>query len=163
MEAQVRDLAAHLDPHRERLFTFLNVTGLDATNYRAEQAIRPAAANRKLCARNRTRRGAAAQSVLLTVLRTCRQQTRDSIVFVAGRLCGRAQPSRLGCRRRTYGARGGGVEWVDLPGGWAAARVGCGRARLSAGVEGLGSCGSWPVSSRGGSCFRRRGGRGRGR
>lgn len=86
-------LAAHLDRHRDHLLTFLSVPGLDATNYRAEQAIRPAVVNRKVCAGNRTVRGAAAQSVLLTVLRTCRQQTRDSIAFVAGRLCGR--PLRL--------------------------------------------------------------------
>jgi transposase len=86
-------LAAHLARHRNELFTFLTVPGIDATNYRAEQAIRPAAANRKVCAGNRTVRGALAQSVLLSVLRTCRQQARDSVAFLAGRLRGR--PLRL--------------------------------------------------------------------
>ena len=69
-DADNERLAAHLDRHRDQLFTFLGMSGLDATNYRAEQAIRPAVANRKVCAGNRTVRGGAPQSVLLTGLRT---------------------------------------------------------------------------------------------
>jgi len=84
-----RRLAKHLDRHRAQLFTFLKVPGLDATNYRAEQAMRPAAVNRKVWGGNRTQRGACAQSVLLTVLRTCRQQARDGLAFVADLLRGR--------------------------------------------------------------------------
>jgi len=91
--AENERFAGHLERHRDQLFTFLKIPGIDATNYRAEQAIRPAAANRKVCAGNRTVHGATAQSVLLSVLRTCRQQNRDSVAFLSGRLRGR--PLRL--------------------------------------------------------------------
>ena len=82
-------LAKHLAKHRNQLFTFLKVPGIDATNYRAEQAMRPAAVNRKVWGGNRTAAGAHAQSVLMTVLRTARQQLRDTLRFLADTLCGR--------------------------------------------------------------------------
>ncbi len=44
----------HLDKHRGELFTFLKAPGIDATNYRAEQAMRPAAVNREVWGGNRT-------------------------------------------------------------------------------------------------------------
>ncbi len=85
-------LAKHLAKHRNQLFTFLKIPGIDATNYRAEQAMRPAAVNRKVWGGNRTAAGAHAQSVLMTVLRTGRQQLRDTLGLTADILRGR-QPS----------------------------------------------------------------------
>ena len=82
-------LAKHLAKHRNQLFTFLKIPGIDATNYRAEQAMRPAAVNRKVWGGNRTPAGAHAQSVLMTVLRTARQQLRDTLRFTADILTGR--------------------------------------------------------------------------
>jgi len=82
-------LAKHLGRHQDQLFTFLKVPGLDATNYRAEQAMRPAAVNRKVWGGNRTEAGAHAQAVLMTLLATARQQARDSLTFVADLLRGR--------------------------------------------------------------------------
>lgn len=82
-------LAKHLAKHRQQLFTFLKVPGIDATNYRAEQAMRPAAVNRKVWGGNRTAAGAHAQSVLMTVLRTARQQLRDTLRLFADILRGR--------------------------------------------------------------------------
>jgi transposase len=41
-----RKLVAHLYAERDALFTFLTHPGTDATNWRAEQAIRPAVVNR---------------------------------------------------------------------------------------------------------------------
>ena len=82
-------LAKHLAKHRKQIFTFLKVPGIDATNYRAEQAMRPAAVNRKVWGGNRTEAGAHAQSVLMTVLATCRQQLRDRLRFLADILRGR--------------------------------------------------------------------------
>ena len=82
-------LAKHLAKHRHQLFTFLTIPGIDATNYRAEQAMRPAAVNRKVWGGNRTPAGAHAQSVLMTVLRTTRQQLRDTLRFMTDVLCGR--------------------------------------------------------------------------
>ena len=43
-----RKLVAHLYAERDALFTFLTHPGTDATNWRAEQAIRPAVVNRKV-------------------------------------------------------------------------------------------------------------------
>lgn len=81
-------LAKHLARHRDQLFTFLRHPGLDATNWRAEQAIRPAVVNRKVWGGSRTHTGAQAQSILMSVLRTCAQQHRDALAFVSRILCG---------------------------------------------------------------------------
>jgi transposase len=82
-------LAAHLANHEPELFTFLKLPGLDATNYRAEQALRPAVVNRKVWGGNRTPAGADAQSILMSVLRTCGQQGRDALAFISQILRGR--------------------------------------------------------------------------
>jgi transposase len=81
-------LAKHLAKHRDQVFTFLHHPGLDATNWRAEQAIRPAVVNRKVWGGSRTHAGATAQSILMSVLRTCAQQHRDALTFVSRTLCG---------------------------------------------------------------------------
>ena len=60
-------LCRHLWNHRAELFTFLHFQGVDATNWRAEQAIRFAVVNRKVWGGSRTDHGAWAQGVLLTV------------------------------------------------------------------------------------------------
>lgn len=72
-------LAKHLDAHRDQLFTFLKDPEVEATNWPAEQAIRPAVINRKLSGGNRTERGAQAQAILMSVFRTCWQRDLDSI------------------------------------------------------------------------------------
>jgi transposase len=76
-------LAAFLWDHRDDLFTFLHQLGLDATNWRAEQAIRPAVVNRKVWGGNRTWAGAVAQAVLMSVLASCRQAGRDALDFLS--------------------------------------------------------------------------------
>jgi len=72
-------LAAHLQKHVGQLFTFLRHQGIDATNWRAEQAIRPAVVNRKVWGGNRTEAGAKAQSILMTVLFTAAKLKRDGL------------------------------------------------------------------------------------
>ena len=67
--------AIHLLRYRDGLFLFLDRADVDATNYRAEQAIRPAVINRKTSGGNRTPRGARAQAVLMSVQRTARQRS----------------------------------------------------------------------------------------
>ena len=59
------------------VFAFLWEPGIDASNWRAEQAIRPADVARKICGGNRTRRGADTQQVLASVVRTIRQRCLD--------------------------------------------------------------------------------------
>jgi transposase len=86
-------LAKHLARHRDQLFTFLRHRGLDATNWRAEQALRPAVVNRKVWGGSRTPAGAQAQSILMSVWRTCVQQHRDALTFISRVL--RGQHPRL--------------------------------------------------------------------
>jgi transposase len=75
-------LAAHLYGHGEQWFMFLLNPTIPATNYRGEQAIRPAVVNRKVWGGNRTPAGAQAQAILMSVLQTCKQQTLDAFTFV---------------------------------------------------------------------------------
>ena len=72
-------LAQHLWNHRDELFTFLRQPGLDATNWRAELAIRFGVILRKVWGGSRTWVGARAQSVLMSVWRTCWQQGRSAL------------------------------------------------------------------------------------
>ena len=74
-----RRLLNHLAGEREHLFTFLRVPGVQATNWRAEQAIRPAVVTRKSWGGNRTWAGADTWQALTSVLRTATQQARDPI------------------------------------------------------------------------------------
>lgn len=75
-EANCR-LAKHLRHEQPYLLTFLHCPGLDATNHRAEQAIRPAVVARKVWGGNRTENGARTQQILMSVFRTCYQQGKD--------------------------------------------------------------------------------------
>jgi transposase len=73
--ADVRRFAAHLEVEWPALFTFLfDPATIDATNWRAEQALRPAVVTRKVCGGNRSPHGAASQQVLASVIRTAQQR-----------------------------------------------------------------------------------------
>ena len=69
--------ARHLDREFPAVIAFLWAPDVDATNWRAEHAIRPAVGNRKICGGNRTPRGARPQQVLASVVRTARQRHVD--------------------------------------------------------------------------------------
>jgi transposase len=71
-------LAKHLSKHADQLFTFLTIDNIDATNWRAEQTIRPAVVNRKVWGGNRTWRGAKAQSYLTNVIVTATKQLKSA-------------------------------------------------------------------------------------
>ena len=75
--------AAHLATEFSAVFLFLWDPSLDATNWRAEQAIRPAVVVRKVCGGNRTRHGADTQQVLASVVRTARQRDLDLPALIA--------------------------------------------------------------------------------
>ena len=87
-------LAQHLWNHRDELFTFLREPGLDATNWRAELAIRFGVILRKVWGGSRTWVGTRAQSVLMSVWRTCWQQGRSALDFLSQLL--RGKPMLLG-------------------------------------------------------------------
>lgn len=75
----VRRFAAHLDREWAALFGFLHDPTIDATNWRAEQALRPAIVNRKVCGGNRTWEAAHTQQILMSVFRTSRQHRLDPL------------------------------------------------------------------------------------
>ena len=82
-------LAQHLWNHRDDLFTFLRQPGLDATNWRAELAIRFGVILRKVWGGSRTWAGARAQAVgfvqecraIVRMVETASPEQRE---FVAG-------------------------------------------------------------------------------
>lgn len=89
-----RRLAAHLRAHAMHWFWFLIDPTIQATNHWAERAIRPAVVNRKVWGGNRTWNGAQAQSILMSVIRTCHQRTVDPLEFLATTLR-QTQPTLL--------------------------------------------------------------------
>jgi transposase len=76
-------LAKHLWRNLNSLFTYLKFQGIDATNHKAEQAIRPAVVNRKVWGGNRTQAGATAQSILMSVIFTVIKNGHDALEFVS--------------------------------------------------------------------------------
>jgi transposase len=81
-------LAQPLWNHCDDLFTFLRQPGLDATNWRAELAIRFGVLLRKVWGGSRTWAGARAQSVLMSVWRACWQQECSALDFLSQLLRG---------------------------------------------------------------------------
>jgi transposase len=75
-------LAGFLYRHADALFTFLKREGIDATNWRGEQAIRGAVVNRKVWGGNRTWRGAHTQAVLMSVLNTLHVRGHNAIQWM---------------------------------------------------------------------------------
>ncbi len=72
-------LAKHLIRHQDQLFLFLKREDVEATNWPAEQGIRPAVINRKTSGGNRTPQGSKAQAVLMSVLRTLQQHQASAL------------------------------------------------------------------------------------
>lgn len=73
--ADARRFAIHLTGEYEAVFSFLFDPALDATNWRAEHALRPAVVTRKMCGGgNLSRRGAQTQQILASLLRTAQQR-----------------------------------------------------------------------------------------
>lgn len=82
-------LANHLYANRQALFTFLKQPGADATNWRAEQALRPLVVARKVWGGNQTDGGAKTQQILGSLFRTCWQQHHPGIETLRQLLCSR--------------------------------------------------------------------------
>jgi transposase len=75
--------AKHLDRHASSWFVFLLDPNVPATNHRAEQALKTPIVNRKVWGGNRTKPGAQAQSVIGSVLQTCRNRAVDAFAFLS--------------------------------------------------------------------------------
>ncbi len=78
-----RRLRNHLRRERSALFTYLARPDVQATTWRAEQAIRPIVVTRKVWGGNRTPTGAHTQQVLASIFRTCHQQGTDALAYLA--------------------------------------------------------------------------------
>jgi transposase len=76
-------LASHIGNHFASWFAFLTDAAVPATNWQAEQAIRPAVVNRKVWGGSRTGSGARAPGVVSSVLQTCKQQGKKALDFVS--------------------------------------------------------------------------------
>jgi transposase len=76
-------LARHLWNHSAEWFAFVSDPAIEPTNWKAEQAIRPAVVNRKVWGGNRTAAGAHAQEVLTSVLETIRRQARSALDYLS--------------------------------------------------------------------------------
>jgi len=82
-----RKFQKHLVSHREEILTFLYEPDLEATNWPAEQAIRPLVVNRKVFGGNRTPAGAHAQEILGSVFPTLAQRGLDTLSLVSRIIC----------------------------------------------------------------------------
>jgi transposase len=82
----VNRFAAHLEREFTAIWAFLFDPTIDATNWRAEHAIRPAVVTRKVCGGNRSWAGADSQQILASVIRTASQREVNPHVVLASLL-----------------------------------------------------------------------------
>jgi len=73
----------HLAGHSDQILTFLYDPDIQATNWPAEQAIRPAVVNRKVFGGNRTTSGGHAQEILGSVFATLTKRAVDTLSFLS--------------------------------------------------------------------------------
>jgi transposase len=98
----VQRFAAHLTVEWSALFTFLfHPTAIEATNWRAEQALRPAIVTRKVCGGNRSPQGAETQQILASVVRTARQRQLNPHAVLVSMLRDRTPIVPMALRDRT--------------------------------------------------------------
>jgi hypothetical protein len=81
-----------MNNNRPHLFGCLH-HAVDATNNRAERAIRPAVVARKISCGNQTDRGARTTEILLSLITTAHQQTRDFLTGILPSLAITPQPA----------------------------------------------------------------------
>jgi transposase len=98
-DARVNGFCKELWQHRQRLWTFVEVEGVEPTNNGAEQALRHAVIWRKLSFGTQSAGGSRFVERLLTVIETCRRQQRDVFQWlveaVQADLNGQSAPSLL--------------------------------------------------------------------
>jgi transposase len=98
-DARVSGFCKELLEHSERLWTFVEVPGVEPTNNGAEQALRHAAIWRKLSFGTQSAGGSRFVERLLTVIETCRRQRRNVFQWlveaVQADLNGQSTPSLL--------------------------------------------------------------------
>lgn len=85
--------------HRARLWTFLDVDGVEPTNNLSERALRPAVIWRKLSFGTQSAQGSRFVETILTVVETCHRQSRNSFEYLTAAMqahfAGQPAPSLL--------------------------------------------------------------------
>jgi len=80
--ARTHGFCKELYEYRERLWTFLEVEGVEPTNNAAEQALRHAVIWRKLSFGTQSAKGSGFVERMLTVIETCRRQKRNVFTWL---------------------------------------------------------------------------------
>jgi transposase len=80
--AKLVGMCTPLYEHRDWLWTFLDVEGVEPTNNISERALRPAVIWRKLSFGTQSARGSRFVETILTVIETCHRQSRNSFEFL---------------------------------------------------------------------------------
>jgi len=96
---RLRGMCKELWRHRERLWTFVDVEGIEPTSNSAERALRPAVIYRKLSFGTQSKAGSRFIERMLTVCETCRLQKRPLFSYlttaVAAHVASQPAPSLL--------------------------------------------------------------------
>jgi len=85
-DARTHGFCKELVDHRDRLWTFLEVDGVEPTNNAAEQALRHAVIWRKLSFGTQSAKGSRFVERMLTVIETCRRQKRNVFAWLTDTL-----------------------------------------------------------------------------
>jgi transposase len=97
--AKLAGMCRPLYAHRQRLWVFLEVEGVEPTNNASERALRPAVIWRKLSFGTQSPRGSRFVETILTVVETCHRQSRNSCEYLTQALqahfAGQQPPSLL--------------------------------------------------------------------
>ncbi len=98
--AKLLGMCGPLYDHRERLWTFVDVAGVEPTNNASERALRPAVIWRKLSFGTQSASGSRFVETILTVVETCHRRKRNSFEYltaaVSAHFRGQPAPSLLG-------------------------------------------------------------------
>jgi transposase len=98
--AKLIGMCEPLYDHRDRLWTLLDVAGVEPANNVSERALRPAVIWRKLSFGTQSARGSRFVATDLTVVETCHRQSRNSFEYltaaVRAHFAGQVPPLLLG-------------------------------------------------------------------
>ena len=80
---RLRGMCRELYNHRQWLWTFVEVEGVEPTNNASERSLRHAVIWRKLSFGTQSARGSLFVERMLTVIETCRQQKRNVLAYLS--------------------------------------------------------------------------------
>ena len=81
--SKLKGMCKPLSDHRDWLWTFLDVNGVEPTNNVSERALRPAVIWRKLSFGTQSAKGSRFVETILTVVETCHKQSRNSFQYLS--------------------------------------------------------------------------------